>query len=108
MTWNKLMKAKDLQGRQGNLVDGVAVFEIAGDVYAIDDECAHQGGPLSDGTFVDDYIVACPWHGWAFDIRTGECVTHDGRVGTYEAKIDDEHVYIKRQTCSNCNCEEGQ
>jgi nitrite reductase/ring-hydroxylating ferredoxin subunit/uncharacterized membrane protein len=38
---------------------------------ACDDRCTHKGGPLSDGTLIFG-VVACPWHGSQFDVRTGE------------------------------------
>ena len=41
----------------------IAIFNIDGNFYAIDDTCIHRGGPLSEGS-VEDKIVTCPWHGW--------------------------------------------
>jgi len=46
----------------------VAVFNIDGNFFAIDDACPHAGGPLSDG-WIEGTEVICPWHGWAFDVR---------------------------------------
>ena len=53
-------------------VDGVtvAVFNIDGDLYAIEDVCTHDGGELASGE-LDGYEIACPRHGARFDVRTG-------------------------------------
>lgn len=42
-------------------------------VYARGDVCAHKGGPLSQGK-LSGTRLACPWHGWIYDVRTGQCV----------------------------------
>ncbi len=48
----------------------VAVFNVAGELFAIDNACAHTGGPLAEGV-VRDGAVTCPFHWWRFDLRTG-------------------------------------
>jgi len=55
----------DVAGRK------IALFQVGGVFYAIDDTCSHVGGSLSEGE-VDGYEVVCPWHGARFDVRTGE------------------------------------
>ncbi len=49
----------------------VALFNVEGTFYALDGVCPHQGGPLAEGE-VTGCIVTCPWHGWQFDVRTGQ------------------------------------
>jgi len=49
----------------------VAVFNVAGEFYAIEDFCPHQGAPLTDG-WMDGPLVTCSWHAWCFDVRTGK------------------------------------
>ena len=49
----------------------VAVFNINGTYYAIEDTCTHVGGPLSEGE-VEGAAVTCPWHGAQFDLKTGK------------------------------------
>ncbi len=51
----------------------VAVFNIDGDFYALDNKCLHEGGPIGIGKVEGD-IVECPWHGWRYRIKTGELV----------------------------------
>ena len=48
----------------------VAVFNVDGDYHAIDDMCPHMGASLASG-FLNETTVACPWHGWSFDVRDG-------------------------------------
>ncbi len=49
----------------------IAVFNLNGAFFAIDDACTHRGGPLSEGS-IDGDSVTCPWHGATFNIKTGE------------------------------------
>jgi 3-phenylpropionate/trans-cinnamate dioxygenase ferredoxin subunit len=48
----------------------VAVFNVAGTLYAIEDTCPHRGGPLFEGE-VEGTEVVCPWHGARFELTTG-------------------------------------
>ncbi|MBN1564712.1 MAG: non-heme iron oxygenase ferredoxin subunit [Anaerolineae bacterium] len=58
-------------------IDGryIAVFNVGGTYYAIEDICTHDGGPLAEGDLVDEYEIACPRHGARFDIRTGKVLS---------------------------------
>jgi nitrite reductase (NADH) small subunit len=49
----------------------VALFNVDGRFYALDGVCPHQGGPLGKGR-LEGCVVTCPWHGWQFDVRTGQ------------------------------------
>ncbi len=51
----------------------IALFNVNGSIYAIDNICPHAGGPLARGALggSDGAIVTCPLHGWRFDVRTG-------------------------------------
>jgi len=48
-----------------------ALFNVDGQISALDGICPHQGGPLAEGQ-VEGTTVTCPWHGWQFDVRTGQ------------------------------------
>ena len=48
----------------------VAVFNVAGQFFALENRCPHQGGPLAEG-WLDGTQITCPWHAWCFDVRTG-------------------------------------
>jgi nitrite reductase/ring-hydroxylating ferredoxin subunit len=65
----------------------IAVFNVEGTYYAIDNSCPHQGGPLAEG-WVDGPVVACPWHAWCFDVRTGAMTLGDlCTVDTFEVQV---------------------
>jgi 3-phenylpropionate/trans-cinnamate dioxygenase ferredoxin component len=60
--------------RAGSLMLGV--FNIEGELYAIEDRCSHDDGPLVEGDWeADAAVVICPRHGSRFDIRTGRALT---------------------------------
>jgi nitrite reductase (NADH) small subunit len=48
----------------------LALFNVAGEIHALDNACPHRGGPLGEG-HLEGTRVTCPWHGWQFDVRTG-------------------------------------
>lgn len=74
----------------------IALFNIQGAIYAIDDRCSHAEAPLSDGE-VFGCEVECPLHGARFDLTTGNNLTPpaDEPVRTYEVKIEEGDIYIK-------------
>ena len=52
------------------------VYNLNGELYALEDRCSHDDGPLCEGDFdPDEGIVVCPRHGANFDIRSGEALT---------------------------------
>jgi 3-phenylpropionate/trans-cinnamate dioxygenase ferredoxin subunit len=73
----------------------VAVFNIGGTFYAIDDVCTHDGGELAGGA-VDGDVVICPRHGARFCLRTGTALTPPAYepVRTYETRINDGIVEV--------------
>ncbi len=71
-----------------------AIFNIGGTFYAIDNTCAHRGGPLGEGD-VDGAIVTCPWHAWQYDVTTGKCVNNPAAcVKSYPVQVDGDNVNI--------------
>lgn len=74
----------------------VAVFNIGGTFYAIDDTCTHDGGELAGGAVEDD-VVICPRHGARFCLRTGAALTPPAYepVRTYETRVVDGVVEVK-------------
>lgn len=76
-------------------VDGttVAVFYVDGEYHALDQTCPHQGGPLGDGK-VEDGCVYCPWHGWEFDIKSGEHVQGSDQATKYDIVTEDGQLYV--------------
>src|SRR5262245_2071052 len=75
----------------------VAVFRRGDEVFAIGNECPHQGGSLCDGMIEGD-IVVCPLHGWEFDLRTAACMTVPGEsVPRYQVSVEDGWVYLEEE-----------
>lgn len=70
----------------------VAIFNIDGAFFALDNTCAHRGGPLGEGE-LDGEVVTCPWHSWEYNVRTGiSLTTPSASVKTYAVKIDGDDV----------------
>lgn len=58
----------------------IALFNVGGTYYAIDDTCPHRGGPLSEGEVEGD-AVTCPWHGATFKVTSGDVLGGPSRAG---------------------------
>ncbi len=73
----------------------VVLVRVGEQVHAMADACAHQGGPLSEGK-LSGARLACPWHGWMYDVRTGQCVFpgRGARVPAYPVRVDDGAVWV--------------
>ena len=71
----------------------LAIFNVDGTFHAIDNECPHRGGPLAEGE-IEGCIVTCPWHGWQFDVTSGESITDDLKVERYDAKVEGDDVLV--------------
>ena len=74
----------------------IALFNVEGHYYAIDDTCTHKGGPLSDGK-VSGSKVTCPWHGSTFDLITGDVVEPPAAVGVsrYNVRVVGDDIEIE-------------
>jgi len=83
-------RAVEVAGRR------IAVFNANGIFHAIDDECPHEGGPLSEG-LVGDGCVTCPWHGAEFDLRTGKVLTPPAveDVRSYNVVVSGDDVCVE-------------
>ena len=94
----KVAQVADLGDGQAKVVEvggrSVAVFNVEGRFYAIDNICPHRGGPLGEGD-VDGTIVVCPWHGWRWDVTTGANANNPAvRVGCYPVTVEQGAVYV--------------
>jgi 3-phenylpropionate/trans-cinnamate dioxygenase ferredoxin subunit len=76
----------------------IGVFNCGGELYAIEDRCSHDDGPLAEGEFdASACTVECPRHGSLFDLSTGRPKTLPAfqPVETYEVSIEDGTVKIR-------------
>ena len=94
----KVAQAADLSDGQAKVVDvagrSIAVFNVRGRFYAIDNLCPHRGGPLGEGD-VEGNIVVCPWHGWRWDVTTGANANNPAvKVGCYPVTVEQGAVFV--------------
>ena len=83
-------KVVDLDGMR------IVLARVGDAVYACGDVCTHRGGPLGEGK-LNGARLACPWHGWMFDVRTGQCV-FPGRgaaVPSYPVRLEAGEVLVE-------------
>lgn len=72
----------------------LAVYNVEGDVFALDGVCPHQGGPLGEGKLVGR-VVTCPWHGWQFDVTCGQHqFSANVKQPAFAAKIDGDAIFV--------------
>ena len=95
----KLAEANELSPDQGKLVqvegNDIALFNVNGTYHAMGAVCPHEDGPLHEGE-VDGDTIICPWHGYDFNVKTGECpVDSELRVLTYVVKTERNDVFIE-------------
>jgi len=91
----------------------VAIFNVGGRLFAVGNNCPHQGGPLCYGRVSGAHlpsrpheyrygwegrVLACPWHGWEFDIENGQAMFDPSvRVKTYETRVEDGKIMLTRR-----------
>lgn len=93
----------------------IGVLNVDGELHAISNVCAHMGGPVCEGkvqgtlvgeyegpgkrvneTFSDDLAIACPLHGWEYDLETGVHLGDDDiRIPTYDVVTEDGYIYVE-------------
>jgi nitrite reductase (NADH) small subunit len=73
----------------------LALFNCEGSFYATQGDCLHLGGPLGHGELHDGCVLSCPWHGWQYDVRTGENVFDRAlKLETFETVVEDGEVKV--------------
>jgi nitrite reductase/ring-hydroxylating ferredoxin subunit len=97
--WFPITAVSDLPpGSAGEfVVEGriIALFNVDGSFYAIDGICPHQGGPLGKGKLTG-CIITCPWHGFQFDVTTGQHLTSKSLVHPrFNVKVEGKQVLIE-------------
>ena len=83
----------------GKLVEAggqsIAVFNVGGNYYAIENTCPHRGGPLAEGMMAGEEVI-CP-HGSRFDVKTGSVLTPPARRGvrSFPVRINGDDVEVE-------------
>jgi nitrite reductase/ring-hydroxylating ferredoxin subunit len=99
MAETRVARLADLPVGRPALAEGegvrVVLTRVGDTVYACADACAHKGGPLSEGK-LSGTRLACPWHGWMYDVRTGECVFpgRGAKVASYPVRVEAGEVWV--------------
>jgi ferredoxin-nitrite reductase len=97
--WTAVLEGNELQPGMVRRVQAagisLALLCTAEGLFAMDNSCPHEGGPLGEGS-LDGTTVTCPLHGWKFDARTGECLTAMRyKQRTFETKIEKGTVWVR-------------
>ncbi|MFB6170664.1 MAG: Rieske (2Fe-2S) protein [Haloarculaceae archaeon] len=100
----------EVEGRE------VAVFRHEGEYYAYLNWCAHQGGPCGEGSLTgteiasydretgelrsnwerEGEILNCPWHGWEYDLTSGDCLSRtDVTLPSFPVEVDDGEIVVR-------------
>ena len=73
----------------------ICVANVAGTICVLDGTCPHEGGPLGEG-MIEEGRVVCPWHGYAFDARTGATENDpDLKAVVFESKVENGELLAK-------------
>jgi nitrite reductase/ring-hydroxylating ferredoxin subunit len=94
----------------------IGIFRVPGGYRAYENVCLHQGGPVCTGIVIgkveqilrddktvaferespDELHVSCPWHGWEYDLETGECATDRRlRLRSFDVELDGGELYVR-------------
>lgn len=91
----------ELAGLQGGKLvqaagQNLALFNVGGNYYAIENACPHRGGPLAEGPVAGD-VVTCPWHGSTFNIKTGAVLSGpaDRGVKSFPVRVSGDDVEVE-------------
>lgn len=93
-------KASELKPGQAKAVqvqgETIALFNIGGTYYAIEDTCTHSGGPLSEGA-VEGTTVTCPWHGAQYNLSSGEVLSAPAPAGvkSYQVHVQGDEIQLE-------------
>jgi nitrite reductase/ring-hydroxylating ferredoxin subunit len=96
----KVATTGDRTPEQGKMVEvngkKIALCNLEGSFYAINDTCTHRGGPLSEGE-IEGEQVTCPWHGALFNTKTGEVLGPPARTGvaSYSVRVEGTDIEVE-------------
>lgn len=95
----KVANVKDIAQGTSKYVEAagkkMAIFNVGGEFFAISNTCGHAGGPLADGSLAGE-VVTCSWHGFEFDVKTGECLTNPSLgIEKYKVIVENDEVFVE-------------
>jgi len=97
----KAARRDELEPGTGKTVDvegtPVALFNVGGTYYALHNTCRHRGGPLGEGE-LSNSVVTCPWHGWQYDVTTGEkVISPEIRVEKFAVRVEGDDILVSKE-----------
>jgi nitrite reductase/ring-hydroxylating ferredoxin subunit len=73
----------------------IALAHCDGAFYAVQGHCLHLQGPLAEG-HLDGCVLTCPWHGWQYDVRTGQNEFDLAiQLKTYDIQVEDGEIRVR-------------
>jgi len=89
---------QDVPPGEGRVVEAggrsLALFNVSGVFYAIDNSCSHRGGPLGEGD-LDGTVVVCPWHAWRWDVTSGANMNNPAvKVACFRVSLEGDQVWV--------------
>lgn len=95
----KVAESTELKPGSGMVVEAagreLALFNVEGEFYCIDNTCPHMEGPLGEGD-LDGDTVMCPWHAWSFNVKTGEGLYGLGVcIRSFRCKVEEGAVLVE-------------
>jgi len=98
-TLTKIADQAELKPGEGKVIEvggkTLALFNVDGTFYALDNTCLHRGGPLGEGE-LEGKIVTCPWHGWRWDVTSGANTNNPAvKVACFPVKVEGTAVFVE-------------
>jgi nitrite reductase/ring-hydroxylating ferredoxin subunit len=99
MTQVKVAEVGEVDDGQARVVEAegrtLALFNVDGTLYALDNSCAHRGGPLGEGD-LEGRIVTCPWHAWRWDVTTGANANNPAvKMACYPVRVEQDGIFVE-------------
>ena len=96
--WVKVAEVSRIPPGRGRRVEArglaIALFNLDGQFYALEDTCPRDEGSLSQGDLFGD-LVQCPVEACKYELATGNCITFDAHVQAFEVKVEGSDVKVK-------------
>jgi 3-phenylpropionate/trans-cinnamate dioxygenase ferredoxin subunit len=72
----------------------ILLVNVRGSIFAVENECPHQGSPLGAAVVKDEYI-SCPRHGYRFNLSDGRCADHtELELTTFKVRLDGDEIFV--------------
>lgn len=95
----RVARVAEIGTGEGRVVEAggrtLALFNVDGRLYAIDNSCLHRGGPLGEGE-LEGRVVTCPWHAWRWDVTTGANTNNPAvKVACFPVSVEGDEVVVE-------------